>query len=126
MFQRISLRNRLLIIPSIAIVGFALIIFLNWLFARQVTELTEQIQGSFVVQIRDGFVPGVETTRDLKRILMWRREGDPLWLRAAPGIEIAQSGQQAHHLHEVVSGNAVGLGNFTNGHPAVIFQTKVD
>ncbi|MCP3963221.1 MAG: HAMP domain-containing protein [bacterium] len=70
MFQRISLRYRLYIIPGIALLGFALIIFLNWLLSNQVTRLGEQIQGSFVVQIRDGFVPGVDTTRDLQEALL--------------------------------------------------------
>lgn len=51
MFQRISLRWRLLIIPAIAILGFSSTIFLQALFGRGVAELGESIRG-FVFGIR--------------------------------------------------------------------------
>ncbi len=51
MFQRISLRYRLLIIPSIAILGFVAIAVLQALFGQEVTRLGNSIRG-FVFGIR--------------------------------------------------------------------------
>ncbi len=51
MFQRISLRYRLLIIPAIAILGFVAIIGLQGLFGQNVTRLGNAIRG-FVFGIR--------------------------------------------------------------------------
>ena len=51
MFQRISLRWRLLIIPGIAILGFVSTIVLQLLFGQQVRQLGDSIQG-FVFGIR--------------------------------------------------------------------------
>ena len=45
MFQQMSLRYRLLIIPVIAIVIFVVIIGLQVLFGQQVTELGNSIRG---------------------------------------------------------------------------------
>ncbi len=51
MFQRISLRYRLLIIPGIAILGFVVVIGLQMLFGQEVTRLGNAIRG-FVFGIR--------------------------------------------------------------------------
>ena len=51
MFQRISLRYRLLIIPAIAILGFVAIIALQILFGQTVTDLGNSIR-EFVFSIR--------------------------------------------------------------------------
>ncbi|MEM7350880.1 MAG: HAMP domain-containing methyl-accepting chemotaxis protein [Acidobacteriota bacterium] len=57
MFQRISLRWRLLIIPAIAILGFAGTMFLQWILGQRVTQLGDSIRG---------FVFGIRVQADLR------------------------------------------------------------